>query len=122
MFYQMFLHQMPVMHVATFTIDGKPQVLLSAMQACGALYVKTAAASQFIDHTLKNAREQLLQEFVSTISHRWYVMFSLLHRRRNLRPPPSRCISSWPLSCSRQSGSSTSDPTRGCSRTSITLC
>ncbi|EKM54177.1 uncharacterized protein PHACADRAFT_145863 [Phanerochaete carnosa HHB-10118-sp] len=63
LFYQMFLYQMPVMHIATFTIEGKPPVLLSAMQACGALYVKTAAASQFIDHTLKNAREQLLQEF-----------------------------------------------------------
>ena len=68
LFYQMFLHQMPVMHIATFTIEGKPQILLSAMQACGALYVKTAAASQFIDHTLQSAREQLMQEFVSSAS------------------------------------------------------
>ncbi|GJE97723.1 fungal-specific transcription factor domain-containing protein [Phanerochaete sordida] len=68
LFYQMFLYQMPVMHIATFTIEGKPQILLSAMQACGALYVKTAAASQFIDHTLKSAREQLMQEFAKKSS------------------------------------------------------
>ena len=64
LFYNMFLYQMPIVHIATFTIEGKPPVLLAAMQACGALYVKTAGAAQFINHTLKNAREQLLQEFV----------------------------------------------------------
>ena len=65
LFYQMFLHQMPVMHISTFTVDGKPQILLSAMQACGALYVKTAAAGHFINETLRSAREQLMSEFVS---------------------------------------------------------
>lgn len=65
LFYQMFLHQMPVMHISTFTVDGKPQILLSAMQACGALYVKTAAAGHFIDETLSTSREQLMSEFVS---------------------------------------------------------
>ena len=64
LFYQMFLNQMPVMHISTFTIEGKPQILLSAMQACGALYVKTTAAGQFIDDTLRSSREQLMTEFV----------------------------------------------------------
>ena len=53
------------MHIGTFTVDGKPTYLLSAMQACGALYVKTAAATQFIQHTLASLREQLISEFVS---------------------------------------------------------
>lgn len=63
LFYQMFLVQMPVMHISTFTIEGKPQILLSAMQACGALYVKTTAAGHFIDDTLQSSREQLVTEF-----------------------------------------------------------
>jgi hypothetical protein len=61
----MFLHQMPIIHIGTFTVDGKPPFLLSAMQACGALYVKTTAAAQFIEHTLKSVRDQLISEFVS---------------------------------------------------------
>lgn len=72
LFYQMFLHQMPIVHIGTFTIEGKPQVLLSAMQACGALYVKTTAAMNFIDDTLSSAREQLMSEFVSALyTHVW---------------------------------------------------
>ena len=61
----MFLAQMPVMHVGTFTVDGKPSILISAMQACGALYVRTHAAMKFIDDTLASARDQLVGEFVS---------------------------------------------------------
>ncbi len=53
------------MHVPTFTIDGKPQILISAMQACGALYVRTQAAAKFIEQTLASARDQLVGEFVS---------------------------------------------------------
>ena len=64
LFYNMFLAQMPIMHVATFTIEGKPPVLLSAMQACGALYVKTRGAMEFINETLASARDQLVSEFV----------------------------------------------------------
>lgn len=65
LFYSMFLQQMPIMHVATFTVTGKPSILISAMQACGALYVRTSAAMQFIDTTLALARDQLVGEFVS---------------------------------------------------------
>ena len=60
----MFLAQMPLMHVPTFTVDGKPEILISAMQACGALYVKTQAAARFIDATLASARDRLVGEFV----------------------------------------------------------
>ncbi|PSR81854.1 hypothetical protein PHLCEN_2v6226 [Hermanssonia centrifuga] len=65
LFYTMFLAQIPIMHVPTFTIDGKPQILISAMQACGALYVRTQAAAKFIEQTLASARDQLVGEFVS---------------------------------------------------------
>ncbi|KAG6866664.1 hypothetical protein C0991_000774 [Blastosporella zonata] len=52
-------------HATTFTSDHKPPVLLGAMQACGALFVKTRKASLFINKTLAFAREALVQEFVS---------------------------------------------------------
>ena len=64
LFYNMFLAQMPIMHIPTFTVDGKPEILISAMQACGALYVKTQAAVRFIDATLASARDRLVGEFV----------------------------------------------------------
>ena len=69
----MFLSQMPIMHLGTFTVDGRPDILISAMQACGALYVKTSAATKFIDATLASARDQLVSEFVSVylVLHVW---------------------------------------------------
>ncbi|KAF7795522.1 hypothetical protein EIP86_006684 [Pleurotus ostreatoroseus] len=70
LFYNMFLAQMPVMHVGTFTVDGKPAILIAAMQACGALYVRTHAAMKFIDDTLASARDQLVGEFAK-IPTRW---------------------------------------------------
>ncbi|KAJ3535347.1 hypothetical protein NM688_g6992 [Phlebia brevispora] len=63
LFYNMFLVQMPIMHIGTFTVDGKPELLISAMQACGALYVKTRAAGEFIETTLDSARARLVHIF-----------------------------------------------------------
>lgn len=59
---------MPVLHAPTFSIEGKPPLLLRAMQACGALYVKTRKAASFIDQILADTRETLIQEFVSDLT------------------------------------------------------
>jgi hypothetical protein len=61
----MFLSQVPIVHAKTFTSEGKPQILISAMQACGALFVKTRKATLFITQTLASARDTLVHEFVS---------------------------------------------------------
>ena len=84
LFYSMFLTQMPIMHLGTFTVDGKPEILISAMQACGALYVKTQAAAMFIDETLASARDQLVSEFVSRLLCSSFAPCSLLGRRKPL--------------------------------------
>ncbi|KAG6920065.1 hypothetical protein DXG01_010133 [Tephrocybe rancida] len=63
LFFSAFLSQIPIVHATTFTSDHKPPVLLGAMQACGALFVKTRKASLFITKTLASAREALVQEF-----------------------------------------------------------
>jgi hypothetical protein len=55
---------MPLVHPPTFEVVSKPRILINAMEACGALYVKTPTAAQFITTTLKNSREILVQEFV----------------------------------------------------------
>lgn len=61
---------MPVVHIPTFSVEGKPHVLISAMQACGALYARTPAAVKFIDDTLASARDELVVEFVRIPHHR----------------------------------------------------
>jgi hypothetical protein len=45
-----------------------PSVLLGAMRACGALYVKTRTADDFIVRTMASTREALVQEFVGVRS------------------------------------------------------
>ena len=69
LFFSAFSAQLPIVHHATFVAEGKPPVLLSAMQACGALYVKTRRAANFITNTLISAREILIREFVSLRHH-----------------------------------------------------
>ncbi|KAL0072763.1 hypothetical protein AAF712_000526 [Marasmius tenuissimus] len=63
LFYTVFLEQMPIVHPHTFSIEGRPPLLVSAMQACGALYVKTRPAATFILNTLTGARSILVEEF-----------------------------------------------------------
>lgn len=58
---------MPIIHAPTWKLDNKPPVLLRAMQACGALFVKTRKAASFIMTTLSTAREAVVQEFVSNL-------------------------------------------------------
>ncbi|KAK0205793.1 hypothetical protein DFS33DRAFT_1416386 [Desarmillaria ectypa] len=64
LFFTDFCKQLPLVHRATWSMEGKPPVLVRAMQACGALLVKTRQAAQFIEETL-NSRNLLLQEFAS---------------------------------------------------------
>jgi len=63
MFLTNFLEQMPIMHPPTFSVVSKPAILVSAMQAAGALYVKTPAAVSFIANTLDSARDEIMAAF-----------------------------------------------------------
>ncbi|KAG5638800.1 hypothetical protein H0H81_010029 [Sphagnurus paluster] len=63
LFFSAFIAQIPIVHVNMFASEHKPPVLLGAMQACGALFVKTRKASIFITKTLVSAQKALVQEF-----------------------------------------------------------
>jgi hypothetical protein len=65
-FFTTFLTQIPIVHAPTFKAEKKSPVLLSAMQACGALFVGTRRATNFISKTLAYARETLVHDFVSS--------------------------------------------------------
>lgn len=45
-------------------MDLKPQKLLRAMQACGAIFFKTPVAQAFVEKTLRTCRDFLVHEFV----------------------------------------------------------
>ncbi|KAJ7209576.1 hypothetical protein GGX14DRAFT_520924 [Mycena pura] len=81
LFFNAFLMQMPIIHSATFKFEGdrflpffhsktiyldKPPYLIKAMKACGALFVKTRAAANYITDCLAAAREGLAQAFAKT--------------------------------------------------------
>ena len=65
LFFSTFVNQMPVVHPHTWTLSRTPPLLIGAMQACGALYVKTRVANAFITSTLAQARDPLVAQFVS---------------------------------------------------------
>jgi hypothetical protein len=56
---------MPLVHAPTWTLEGKPQILLTAMRAAGALYARTPRAASFIVQTLHGVRQTLLADLVS---------------------------------------------------------
>ncbi|KXN90128.1 Zinc finger protein klf1 [Leucoagaricus sp. SymC.cos] len=62
-FFTTFLMQIPIVHAPTFRAEEKSPLLLSAMQACGALFVGTRRATDFISKTLAYARETLVHDF-----------------------------------------------------------
>lgn len=64
-FFTTFLNQIPIVHAPTFRAETKSPILLSAMQACGALFVGNRRANDFISKTLAYARETLVHDFVS---------------------------------------------------------
>ncbi|KAK0187485.1 hypothetical protein F5146DRAFT_1206235 [Armillaria mellea] len=63
LFFSAFCTQMPVVHQASWAIEDKPPVLVRAMQACGALFLKTRRAVNFITDTLSSTRDALIHEF-----------------------------------------------------------
>ncbi|KAK7045713.1 hypothetical protein VNI00_007546 [Paramarasmius palmivorus] len=63
LFYTVFLENLPIVHAPTFSHEGRPPLLLKAMQACGALFLKTRQAAAFITETLATTRENLAGEF-----------------------------------------------------------
>ena len=58
-----FLPQIPVIHIPTLRFEIKPQVFIRAMQACGAIFVKTPVAQAFVEKTLGTCRD-LIRDFV----------------------------------------------------------
>lgn len=58
-----FLPQIPVIHTPTLRFEIKPQVFIRAMQACGAIFVKTPVAQAFVEKTLGTCRD-LIRDFV----------------------------------------------------------
>lgn len=64
LFFSSFVNQMPVVHPHTWTPNRTSPLLVGAMQACGALYVKTRLANSFITSTLAQARDPLVAQFV----------------------------------------------------------
>ncbi|TFK33601.1 fungal-specific transcription factor domain-containing protein [Crucibulum laeve] len=68
LFFNAFCPQMPLMHQSTWQLEKKPLILVQAMQACGALFVKTRTAVNFINDTLVAGRDTLVLEFAKTTS------------------------------------------------------
>ncbi|KAJ6558500.1 hypothetical protein DFH09DRAFT_1163012 [Mycena vulgaris] len=66
LFFNAFLSQVPIVHSATFKLEGKPPYLLKSIKACGALFVKTRKAATYITDSLAAAREGLAQAFAKT--------------------------------------------------------
>jgi hypothetical protein len=64
LFFSAFSSHLPVVHEGTWQEDGKPPVLMRLMQACGALFVRTKPAAQFVAQVLTTAREEIINEYV----------------------------------------------------------
>jgi hypothetical protein len=69
LFLTAFQTQIPIVHAATWQSTEKPAVLLGAAKVCGATFVKTKAANSYVSRKLATARDDLVQEFVSTLIH-----------------------------------------------------
>ncbi|KAJ3575737.1 hypothetical protein NP233_g905 [Leucocoprinus birnbaumii] len=77
LFFSAFGTQIPIIHPSTWNPEGKPQILIRAMQACGALFVKTKTAMNFINNTLVATRDTLILEFSnssSDLSQQMYII------------------------------------------------
>ncbi|KAL0578281.1 hypothetical protein V5O48_003692 [Marasmius crinis-equi] len=58
-----FLNQLPMIHSPTWTANDKPEGLIKAMQACGALYLRTPESEKFVSDVLKEGREEIIMDF-----------------------------------------------------------
>ena len=66
------------MHPPTWTLEGKTPILSRATQACGAQFVKTRVARDFVSEALHNTRESLLQAV--RIKQRDFQTLLILHQ------------------------------------------
>jgi hypothetical protein len=71
----------PIVHPSTWTFEGKTPILGRVTQACGAQFVKTQAAKNFVSQTLESARESLLQ--VVRVNWRALQTFLILHQAKS---------------------------------------
>ena len=58
-----FLPQIPITHTPTLRVELKPPMIVRAMQACGAIFVKTPVAQAFVEKMLGTSRD-MVHEFV----------------------------------------------------------
>ncbi|KAF9483553.1 hypothetical protein BDN70DRAFT_958975 [Pholiota conissans] len=63
LFFTEYSVQIPLIHRPTWKLENTHPILLSSMQACGALLVKTQPAMDFIIKTLTSSRDALIVEF-----------------------------------------------------------
>jgi hypothetical protein len=82
LFYSVFCKQMPIVHPHTLLVANKPAVLLNAMRACGAVFIKTPNAAAYVNDVLTKSRNVILQELVNNFvsrsaSRQLIVIFSL---------------------------------------------
>ncbi|KAF9016641.1 hypothetical protein BDZ89DRAFT_1075398 [Hymenopellis radicata] len=63
LFLETFSTQLPIVHRHTWNADDKHPILLRAMQACGALFVRTRPAMRFISETISSTRDVIMEEF-----------------------------------------------------------
>jgi hypothetical protein len=78
----MFQSHVPIVHPSTWTLEGKTPTLVRTMQACGAQFVKTRTARDFVSQTLDSTRETILQ-MVSIDLTRTGAMFLILHQAKS---------------------------------------
>jgi hypothetical protein len=81
LFHTAFQSHVPIVHPSTWTFEGKTPILGRATQACGAQFVKTQAAKDFVSQTLHSARESLIQ--VVRVNWRALQTFLILHQAKS---------------------------------------
>ncbi|KAI0776719.1 hypothetical protein BD413DRAFT_469088 [Trametes elegans] len=64
-FLSMFLYHLPVFHIPTLLLEECCPILITAMQACGAMYARTPAAEKFIDDVLVTTRDEIIAQLAS---------------------------------------------------------
>lgn len=81
LFHTAFQSHVPIVHPSTWTFEGKTPILGRATQACGAQFVKTEAAKEFVSQTLHSARERLTH--VVRVNWRALQTFLILHQAKS---------------------------------------
>jgi hypothetical protein len=95
LFHTVFQSHVPIVHTSTWTLEGKSPTLVRAMQACGAQFVKTRTARDFVSQTLDCIRQSLLQVVSGALTRFGCVSHTPSGKksrriRRNARHDPSR--------------------------------